>query len=140
MGSSVVLTVLSGPLQGAHFRFDGLFLCVLGRAEDCTLVFPSIGEYLSISRRHCSLTIDPPVVRLTDLGSRNGTFVNGRKVGQRRHRRVNERTTLTAEREMLLKSADVIRLADTDIACQIFHASEIPEDLRVADPYSSSVR
>jgi hypothetical protein len=37
-----------------------------------------------ISRYHCQLDIDPPGVRVQDLGSRNGTFVNGRPVDLRR--------------------------------------------------------
>jgi pSer/pThr/pTyr-binding forkhead associated (FHA) protein len=27
--------------------------------------------------------IDPPTVKVRDLGSRNGTFVNGQKIGER---------------------------------------------------------
>jgi pSer/pThr/pTyr-binding forkhead associated (FHA) protein len=34
----------------------------------------------SISRHHCQLDIDPPCVRLQDLGSLNGTFLNGKAV------------------------------------------------------------
>jgi pSer/pThr/pTyr-binding forkhead associated (FHA) protein len=33
-----------------------------------------------ISRRHCRLDIDPPLVRIEDLGSSNGTYVNGQRV------------------------------------------------------------
>lgn len=49
---------------------------VLGRDERCStrLCGPDI------SRRHARLTRDGPHLVLTDLGSRNGTFVNGRPV------------------------------------------------------------
>jgi pSer/pThr/pTyr-binding forkhead associated (FHA) protein len=33
-----------------------------------------------ISRHHCQLEIDPPLVQIGDLGSSNGTYINGRKV------------------------------------------------------------
>jgi pSer/pThr/pTyr-binding forkhead associated (FHA) protein len=38
---------------------------------------------MPISRRHCTFEIDPPKVRVRDLNSRNGTYVNGEKIGQR---------------------------------------------------------
>jgi eukaryotic-like serine/threonine-protein kinase len=38
---------------------------------------------LNVSRHHCVFDIDPPHVHVRDLGSRNGTYVNGRKIGQR---------------------------------------------------------
>jgi len=35
-----------------------------------------------VSRRHCSLTVDGDGVLVLDLGSTNGTRINGRRVGQ----------------------------------------------------------
>jgi pSer/pThr/pTyr-binding forkhead associated (FHA) protein len=34
----------------------------------------------TISRHHCKLAIDPPSIRIKDLGSRNGTYINGKPV------------------------------------------------------------
>jgi pSer/pThr/pTyr-binding forkhead associated (FHA) protein len=39
--------------------------------------------YQEVSRHHCQLDIDLPHVRARDLGSRNGTFLNGRLIGKR---------------------------------------------------------
>ena len=36
-----------------------------------------------VSRHHCKLDIDPPHVGVRDLGSRNGTYINGRLIGLR---------------------------------------------------------
>jgi pSer/pThr/pTyr-binding forkhead associated (FHA) protein len=33
-----------------------------------------------ISRHHCELAIDPPTIRVQDLGSQNGTYINGKPV------------------------------------------------------------
>jgi len=33
-----------------------------------------------ISRHHCQLDIDPPSLQVRDLGSTNGTFINGKEV------------------------------------------------------------
>src|SRR5262249_12005413 len=41
---------------------------------------------MEVSRQHCVLKIDPPSLEVRDLGSRNGTFINGENIGQRRSR------------------------------------------------------
>lgn len=56
------------PLRSAKF--------LIGRESDCHLR-PSSDM---ISRHHCAFTIDDYTVRLRDLGSTNGTFVNGQRV------------------------------------------------------------
>jgi len=45
---------------------------VIGRGENCDLRVP----LLSVSRRHCELSVSGEVVRIKDLGSSNGTYVN----------------------------------------------------------------
>jgi adenylate cyclase len=49
---------------------------IVGRAPTCDL---SVADP-TISRRHAELVVDDEQVTLRDLGSSNGTFVNGRKV------------------------------------------------------------
>jgi predicted component of type VI protein secretion system len=49
---------------------------VVGRREDCDFRIP-LGE---ISRKHCRLIRDGEALRVEDLGSSNGTFVNGQRV------------------------------------------------------------
>ena len=51
---------------------------VLGRRQDCDLCVP----LMVISRRHCEFNQDQEQLKLRDLGSRNGTFVNGRRVDE----------------------------------------------------------
>lgn len=48
----------------------------LGRDPNCWLV---VDDRVA-SRRHAQLHVDPTIVRLEDLGSRNGTFINGQRV------------------------------------------------------------
>ena len=49
---------------------------VIGRREDCDFRIP-LGE---ISRKHCRLIKDGDTLRAEDLGSSNGTYVNGNRV------------------------------------------------------------
>ena len=49
---------------------------VIGRSPECQLKVASN----QISRRHCQIVIRDTVVAIKDLGSANGTFVNGRQV------------------------------------------------------------
>ncbi|SRR6266540_2557506 len=49
---------------------------VLGRGPDCAVWI----DDESVSRRHARIRIDGVTAQLEDLGSRNGTFVNGRHV------------------------------------------------------------
>jgi eukaryotic-like serine/threonine-protein kinase len=83
MDSTVTLIVTQGPLAGQKFVFDEPTSCLIGRSRDCTIVLPMEAEHLDVSRHHCVLDIAPPSVRVRDLGSLNGTFVNGKKIGQR---------------------------------------------------------
>jgi pSer/pThr/pTyr-binding forkhead associated (FHA) protein len=85
MKAKVTLTLIGGALDGKEFTFTEPTHCVIGRGEECTVRLPSGWEYQVVSRRHCHLDIDPPFVCVRDLGSRNGTYLNGRLIGQRAH-------------------------------------------------------
>lgn len=49
---------------------------VIGRREDCDVRIP-LGE---ISRKHCRLVQEGETLKVEDVGSSNGTFVNGQRV------------------------------------------------------------
>jgi eukaryotic-like serine/threonine-protein kinase len=80
MTQTVRLTVLTGPHKGSRYCFRGPTQCTVGRASDCFVRFSGDERDLPISRHHCQLYLDPPSVRVEDLGSRNGTYVNGREL------------------------------------------------------------
>src|SRR5262249_35754063 len=58
-----------------------LTIVTIGRAEDCALRLHGELADLFVSRRHCLIRVVPEGVELRDLESRNGTYVNGRRVG-----------------------------------------------------------
>ena len=51
-------------------------ITVIGRRKNCDFRIP----LESVSRRHCQLSYQEEGLRVRDLGSRNGTFINGKKV------------------------------------------------------------
>jgi hypothetical protein len=69
------ITALTGTQRGRSFTLADAPL-VLGRNPDCDVVLGSA----SASRRHAEIRAIPAGLLLTDLGSANGTFVNGRRL------------------------------------------------------------
>lgn len=63
--------------MGRVFTFDQHDTFMIGRSEDAHFCLPQDRFF---SRHHCLLEIAPPQIFLRDLGSTNGTFVNGIKV------------------------------------------------------------
>ncbi|HET7704989.1 MAG TPA: SpoIIE family protein phosphatase [Thermoanaerobaculia bacterium] len=84
----------------------------IGRASDCSI--PIKDRYLS--RRHAELIVVDGSWLLKDLGSVNGTYLNGARV----------------ERDTLLRAGDRIRMGDTEI---VFETAEHNTDrfLAIAD-------
>lgn len=80
MAIVVRLKILTGPHKGHKFCFCGPTRCQVGRGSDCYIHFSGNERDHFISRHHCRLEIDPPLVLVEDLGSRNGTYVNGHKI------------------------------------------------------------
>jgi eukaryotic-like serine/threonine-protein kinase len=82
MPNRIKLTVITGPHRNQSYVFDQRRRCVAGRGSDCDVRLSGEARDQQISRHHCLLDIDPPYIRVKDLGSRNGTFINGQKVDQ----------------------------------------------------------
>ena len=77
-GAAVRLVVTAGPHAGKEFAFDGHDTFLVGRSKDAHLQLSYDDPYFS--RRHFLVEVNPPRVRVLDLGGRNGTFVNGERV------------------------------------------------------------
>jgi transcriptional regulator with GAF, ATPase, and Fis domain len=75
---SAKLVVLAGPRCGETISIDAS--ATIGRDATSQLCIP---DHL-ISRRHCSVEITGSECTLRDLGSSNGTYVNGMPVRERR--------------------------------------------------------
>ena len=73
----VTLRVIAGPHTGRTFTFDQHETFLIGRSETAHFCLP---EDRYFSRNHCILEIAPPQIFLRDLGSTNGTYINGQRV------------------------------------------------------------
>lgn len=73
----VNLKVIAGPYKGRIFSFTQHDSFLIGRSPDAHLCL-SNDRYFS--RNHCLLEMNPPHSYLRDLGSTNGTFLNGNRV------------------------------------------------------------
>lgn len=72
-----VLSVQTGPLEGLSFGItDSL---VLGRSLDCDIAIVTP----HVSRQHAQLSVDGGQLFVEDMGSSNGTIINGKPVKQR---------------------------------------------------------
>jgi len=71
------LTHLIGPRKGERFKFDTTSISI-GRAPDNTLCLGEIAR--RVSSHHAEITLRGDHFLLRDLGSTNGTMINGRRV------------------------------------------------------------
>ena len=92
----VRLLIIAGRHAGRQFEFKEHQTFLAGRAPYAHLRFPDDDPYFS--RTHFLLELNPPHCRLVDLGSTNGTRVNGHQV-----------------HEIELKDGDVIEAGETKI-------------------------
>jgi pSer/pThr/pTyr-binding forkhead associated (FHA) protein len=95
----VTLDVTAGPHRGGRFEFDRHDTFVVGRESRSHLC---LRDDLHFSRHHLRIEVRPPQCLLIDLGSRNGTFVNGTKI-----------------REVFLEDGDIISGGNTKIRVSI---------------------
>jgi pSer/pThr/pTyr-binding forkhead associated (FHA) protein len=108
----VVLVMFRG--EGERRSFSIVHdVTVIGRREDCDFRIP-LGE---ISRKHCRLIKDGDTLRAEDLGSSNGTFVNGTRV-----------------QEALLSPGDTLKVGSVLFVVQIDGVPAEPDIQPVAAP------
>lgn len=108
----VKLKVLSGASAGKEITVPTKEL-VIGRGDECHLRPRSD----SVSRRHCVITVEDSRVSVRDLGSRNGTVVNGE----------------TITKEHILEAGDNLRVGRLEFEVCIDHGLGGAKKPRVRD-------
>ncbi len=95
-----LLRFISGKYQGGEFPLTSGRVVVIGRSSDLDMVLVED----MVSRKHACITMQADGIWIEDLGSTNGTFVNGEKV---------KRASLK-EGDRVLIGTSILKLAASD--------------------------
>ena len=76
-----VLVVTEGPLKGQRFRLLEGEGNTIGRSEECFITIPDP----DVSRQHALVILHNGGVWVKDDNSRNGVYVNGKRVARKPH-------------------------------------------------------
>lgn len=93
--------------------------CVLGRGRHCFVILTG----RRVSREHAEIRVVRGRLQIADLGSRNGTVVNGQTIAEPR----------------TLSSGDVVEVGDERLEIQEQKSSELPATLRISDTDDESL-
>lgn len=105
---------ISGPLTGVSFEIREAETSVGRHANNSVTI-----EDPAVSRRHCLILRNGDRFRIRDLGSRNGTYVNGLPVEERRLEsgdevRIGNAILAFSVRDDRAQASETVRLADAD--------------------------
>ncbi len=117
----VMLKVLSGSHEGRELNVSGeKFL--IGRSESCQLRPKSE----SVSRKHCIIVLKDNRVLIQDLKSRNGTYVNDKR--------------LPTDKAKVLSGGDKLRVGKLNFEVVIEHGLQAPKKPEVSDMGDAAAR
>lgn len=111
----VTLTVVEGPHQGREFVFSEHDTFLVGRSKRAH--FQLIAKDMYFSRLHFLVEVNPPRVRVTDVNSRNGTWVNNVRV-----------------QSVELRDGDLIKAGHTMLRVSLPAAAETPDETPTVAP------
>lgn len=109
MFERVILRAKNGKFKGQELALENGADYILGRARECACVLDD-PLYL-VSRRHCRIKVHAPFVSVQDLGSRNGTLVNGTSIGCREKTKKFEEFLQEEYKEVPLEDGDTLDIA-----------------------------
>lgn len=132
----VTLTVIEGHLPGQRYVIDEPLRIVLGRAPDCDVHLDASLGHQDVSRHHCLLAFEPPAIWVRDLGSRNGTFLNGVLIGQRPKNESAADSNCDGFLDYDLHDGDVLRLGNVLFRVDVDVASELTPHVFFAETSS----
>lgn len=95
----------NGALQEiSKFAVDEPMACIIGRAADCTIKIDHKDK--GISRHHCLVDINPPLLTVEDLGSSNGTLLNHHDISNK-------------DEPILLEGGDELQIGDSILTVEV---------------------
>lgn len=128
--SLYALKFISGKYQGGEFPIPDDGELIIGRASDLDLVLVED----MVSRKHSKMVASDGTLSITDLGSTNGTFVNGEKI-RRTELKKNDRILIGTSIIKVIAAGDMTVDSPTDPD----GLREMMEDLAGRAPESSTM-
>lgn len=119
------LRFISGKYQGGEFPLPNSKEIVVGRSSELDMVLVED----MVSRRHAKITVTGDQIFIQDLGSTNGTFVNGEKIKRAR----------LQEGDRILIGTSIIKLVANDAGAAADNSKANLEDV-AAGRRTSQVR
>ncbi len=124
MSAKVQIKISKGKDAGKVFAFTEHDTFVFGRMDDCHACIP---DDTQVSRHHFILEVNPPAACLRDLGSLNGTWINGKEFGARKKGETPEQGAKRRYPEVTLKHGDRIKVGLTELEVSIEQPKEAPQ-------------
>ncbi|MDH3200755.1 MAG: DUF4388 domain-containing protein [Myxococcales bacterium] len=120
----LALRFISGKYQGGEFPLPDEGEIVIGRSSELDMVLVED----MVSRRHAKIFVEAGDIFLEDLGSTNGSFVNGEKVTR----------TKLAEGDRILIGTSIIKVVASDGSSSLQDAKALMQDVASAKPAASA--
>ncbi len=105
------LKFISGKYQGGEFPLKVDKQIVIGRSSELDMVLVED----MVSRKHAKISFSDGKITIEDLGSTNGTFVNGEKIKQARLKEGDRILIGTSILKLVLQGADAEELDETAV-------------------------
>jgi pSer/pThr/pTyr-binding forkhead associated (FHA) protein len=124
MSIQIILTGLAGREAGREFIVPGQGSSTIGRSRRCAV---RLGDDPTVSRQHCLLEVEGGGVWVQDLGSKNGTYLNGENVGQRENREQGNDDTLVTGPPRKVRNGDYLSIGHNAFLVEIVPAESVRE-------------
>ena len=111
MGDQYALKFISGKYQGGEFPLKSDKPCVIGRSSELDMVLVED----MVSRKHAKITWGQGKLNIEDLGSTNGTFVNGEKILKPSRIKEGDRILIGTSILKLVKAGSSVDMTDAQV-------------------------
>jgi hypothetical protein len=111
VGDQYALKFISGKYQGGEFPLKSEKPCVIGRSSELDMVLVED----MVSRKHAKITWATGKLNIEDLGSTNGTFVNGEKILKPSRIKEGDRILIGTSILKLVKAGQSAAMTDAQV-------------------------
>jgi hypothetical protein len=109
------LKFISGKYQGGEFPLKGDKQLIIGRSSELDIVLVED----MVSRKHAKITMKGGLITIEDLGSTNGTFVNGEKIKSQRLKEGDRILVGTSILKLVKQGANAPEMSDAQVKQQL---------------------